>query len=316
MKEPHKTVFPVIVIGVALLGIFLLFISHYFLHQSLVLKTVQTPDGGTEWIAELSRIHWSAELIRSAGHAFIVAAVIAAAVDPFIKARLAKELSRSFLGYTIGWDIPKAFRERTEELLKTTAVIRKHFSIHYRLRINPDNPDSITVETSLEFEAENLTSKPQPFVLRHQFEEMDRATMLEMRCTSNHAESEYYQGHLVPQATLASGLQRFQQYFVKQVSLEPRERGYWYKFKYSFSFPKKIEDSDIFSFGSVPTSDVSIELDECPEEIEFVPDPGALRSAGILKRWTYDKAFFEGNHITVRWIRKTNQPISSSNVQT
>lgn len=278
-KTRNVFTFPVVLIGIALLGIYLLWASYFFVYT----------------------LPWIAELIRSTGHALIVATVIAAAVDPFIKARLARELSRNFLGYTIGWDIPKPFREKAEELLKGTSVIRNDFSIHYRLITKADNPDILTVETLLEFEAVNLTSKPQVHRVSHDFEETDGAEMLMMRCTSNDPAAEYDRHHLTPSRTHSRGRKRVLEYVVQPVLLQPKERGYQYKFKYSFRFTKEIEDSDSIHFGDTPTSNVSIELDECPTDVEFIPDPGAVPSAGIPSRWTYGNAFFQGDHITVRW---------------
>ena len=77
-------------------------------------------------------------MTHSIGHAFLVAAVLAATVDLYLKERLYREVSHDVFQFMIGWELPIAVKDRIRELVTTSSLLRRPVLLATKTHRQPD----------------------------------------------------------------------------------------------------------------------------------------------------------------------------------
>jgi hypothetical protein len=118
------------------------------------------------------------ETFRGVGEAFIVAALLAAIVDPYVKFRLGKEIGREIAREVVGQYLPKKLRESLEKIQDIQLYLQR-MVIDARLESVESKPHLLKWSMTMHYEVENASWNPLPFVHRFDItdEETDKAEM-------------------------------------------------------------------------------------------------------------------------------------------
>jgi hypothetical protein len=87
------------------------------------------------------------------GEAFIIASLLAALVEPFLKRRLLREASRSIFEHMLGFDLPAELREHLRNVVFNTVLYRK--DVKMSLTIRPGDGRVVFIDVVQEYEIVN-----------------------------------------------------------------------------------------------------------------------------------------------------------------
>ncbi len=237
-----------------------------------------------------------AEILELLGHAIVVAAILAATVDLYVKKLLLKEAASDIAKYLIGYKLPEELQDRIRELMGTT-LFRRDVRIHYKMSQSPEKMDKFLIEVEYKFFIENPTNGKLPYIHSISFPIHPAPTVFEMRCDSNDERVSYYLGkdkikrETVPSVVKFSGKK-------VQIKSKMRNPNLKYEFSVKFAYERFKNDSDYFAFME-PSIEFTLTA-AYPDTIEFVgPETQINRD-----RWHGDRIFLRGEHVSFRWFEK------------
>lgn len=266
-----KVIFWVTVVAMALLGGALIYFSHRF----------------GAW----------AGFSESLGHALIIASVLAATVDLYVKSRLLREASKDIAKYLIGYALPAEIQDRIKETMGI-ALVRRGLTIKYILSFISEKPGKLLATVLYTYQVENCSNHRIAYRPQMAFAKYQNPRMLEMRVDSQIDQTaNQHLRDLLPDERERQQVSIFSlpSFKVKPKSTDSK-LSYSCSLKYEVEWPVEYGDSFMFPDATV---DVALEV-ECPPNLEFFPpDEGEPGING--DRWYFPKAFLPGETISFNW---------------
>jgi len=201
------------------------------------------------------------ELAVSFGHAFIIAAVLAAIVDPYLKSYFIREVTKNVYHHWIGYDLPEQIKENIKGLMGTT-IIRTDHRIHYRFE-NYDT-EKIKGQVRLEYKVLNFGLHDETYQPELAVETIDNPVFQSVSCHSERDTYEINSPDLVPWRPEENVLQ----VDGKKLKISPnRDPGNacCITFKWEITVPKNYTDS--WSMAH-PTMGATV-IGEVPQGFKF-----------------------------------------------
>ncbi|HUK29507.1 MAG TPA: hypothetical protein VLV89_00230 [Candidatus Acidoferrum sp.] len=235
---------------------------------------------------------------HSFGDALIIAAILSATVDVYLKERVLREVSSDVSKYLVGYRLPEEVQNRIRGLMQTR-WIRRNCTARLRLTEIHDRPGFVKIEMVVSKDVENITMQEESFCDKYLYERHLPEAILEMRCDSPDLRAQYLlRGEGLakekadePGVMEASG---------KVVRIPPVHEalGTYYRFSVKYEAEHPENYSDILSFD-LPTINVIFEA-ECPAGFRVSAAPADVSTHN---RWEYRRLFLPGEHIRFRWER-------------
>lgn len=240
-------------------------------------------------------------ILDSLGHALIVASLLAATVDVYMKRRLLKEASLDISKYLIGYALPEEIQDKIKEAMRID-LVRRDLTVRYTLSPVSEEPDKLLATVVYAYQVENVSNHEVDYQPRMDFATHLKPRTLDMRVDSQADDRADDMGKDLspdektsPQVSVYS-LRPFK---VRPKSKNPELR-YLCEIRYEIEVP--VEYGDSFYFNH-PTIDVTLEV-KWPPNIEFF-GPG---EASNENRWYFKKGFLRGEEISWRWRRMAERP--------
>jgi hypothetical protein len=232
---------------------------------------------------------------RSLGHAFIIAAILAATVDHYLKERVLREISLDVSKYLVGYRLPEEVQDRIRELMQTKWIRRK---FEVRFSFAEARNQRVKLDVRIAEEIQNITAETLDYQDSIEFEKHDPATPLELQYDGDPAAAY----HLDKNA-LTTGRVEKQGSFIY---CGPRIRipsvadslGHVHRFRARYEILYPIPHSELITF-SRPTIGVSIEISDNPLGLTTYVDPPA--DVVTHNRFEYKRLFLPGEHIRLYW---------------
>jgi hypothetical protein len=240
---------------------------------------------------------------RALGHAFIIAAILAATVDHYVKERVLREVSLDVSKYLVGYRLPEEVQDRIRDLMQSKWIRRK-----FEVRVGFSETaggKKIKGDVHISEEIQNITSEHLEYQDIIEFEKHEPVTLLEMQCDSEDAGSSYHlTGQALKDLTTESGGRVITT--GKRVRIPPAAQaiGRFYRFRARYELIQPTKFSELISF-TLPTIGVSIEITDAPENYQFHLTPAADLIGH--HRWEYKRLFLPGEHVTIIWERVDGQ---------
>lgn len=239
------------------------------------------------------------EFLRALGHAFIIAAILAATVDHYLKERVLREVTSDVSKYLVGYRLPLEVQGRIGDLMRIKWIRRK-----FDLRVaftEVDGGEKIKADVQISEVVQNISSEPLDYQDKFEFDSHEPIAVAEMQCDCSDPKSCYYVSGeaLIGIRTENSGRIIFAAPLVRMPPVEESIGEYRFAARYEVVQPAKF--SELISF-SIPTIGVSIEITDHPENYNFHVSPPADHTAH--NRWEFRRLFLPGEHIKILWERK------------
>jgi hypothetical protein len=262
----------------------------FFIALGIVLLYIQVP-------------YLKEDFTRALGHAFIIAAILAATVDHYVKERVLREVSLDVSKYLVGYRLPEEVQDRIRELMQSKWIRRK-----FEIRIafaELSNGKKIKADIRISEEIQNITSEHLPYQDKIAFEKHEPVKLLELKCDCDEEGYAYHlEGECLQKMTTESaGLITSKG---KEVKIPPAAQsiGRSYRFGVRYEVIQPTTFSEFISFNT-PTIGVSVEITDAPQGCQFHLTPVADRVSH--RRWEYKRLFAPGEHVRIIWVRDGNQ---------
>jgi hypothetical protein len=242
-----------------------------------------------------------AEFSISIGHALVIAGILIAPVDYYVKRHLVKEASIDIGKYLLGFPLPEEVRSRLVESLDNKIVVYNS-QLDYKIIPIDGKPNEIMLEVERTFEAKNVGSSMQSIPLFLRFEKHTLPTVKEFWCMASDGSIKEHE--LNPSSTDESGMLRFgtnDNIKIKPACDNPK---LIYRFGWKFSYKYPCDFAEHYFFQR-PTVGLTIRV-ECPPEYEFFAPTTEIMTDN---RWQYTRAFLPGESIGVRWRKKESAQV-------
>lgn len=241
------------------------------------------------------------EFAHALGHAFIIAAILAATVDHYLKERVLREVSLDVSKYLVGYRLPEEVQDRIRELMQSKWIRRK-FEIRVAFS-EIAGGKRLKGDFHIGEEIQNITSEYLDYRDRIEFEKHEPSTLLELQCDSEDTNCSYhFSGDEIREMTTET-----QGHFVtsgKPVKIPPvaQSIGRSYRFRARYETVQPTTFSELISFN-LPTIGVSLEVTNAPKNYSFHVTP----EADLIghNRWEFKRLFLPGEHIRIRWDRNS-----------
>ena len=100
-------------------------------------------------------------------------------VDPFVKRRVHREVTRDIFHHMLGFSLPAVIRERLQNTVEQTKLYRQNLIEHIVIL---EDSDSLIFDTEVEFEVLNPTPHDLSFLPRMEFEKSEQPTIKSLTC--------------------------------------------------------------------------------------------------------------------------------------
>jgi hypothetical protein len=242
------------------------------------------------------------------GKALIIAAVLAAGVDSYVKSKLVADVAKDISPYAVGYLLPNEVKEEIRNLLRVP-LVRNNMEILYRLSRIPGNPGYLRSRVQLTYRVMNLTDVPQEyehsvFCEKSFFPDVGAAMIEGIGLTGgDHAYS------ICPGQSDFQVEDRGGSIQIRRKILIPKkgheELLFWSQ--YSEIFREIYSDTVLMVW---PTIGITLHV-ECPPELTveafiFKRTEAKAVPTDNPRRWSHDGVFLSGEHIRIRWRPKEN----------
>ena len=221
--------------------------------------------------------------------AVLIAGLLSITVDPFLKSRFVREVSKDIFHHLLGFELPVQIRERLRDIILETNLYRKDMRIVCTFT-EMEGQLHIDFETS--YELINPTHKILKFRQRLDFEKAENAQLKLISC--NQAKKDYGE---VPTLKLNDETDLFE-YAGKELRIEPSEStGKRYQFSADYSidgFPVPGFYTQMFKY---PTVGVTVRVRNVPASLRISSDIGNETD----HQWISERLFMPGDHFNIRW---------------
>jgi hypothetical protein len=238
-------------------------------------------------------------IVASISEAFIVAGILALAVDSALKRDLVKEASKGIYGYLIGFDQEPQLKEKLKEIALETKIYRRDFRM--KVHIEPVSKTETTLHLAIDYKVRNASMWPVYYQHTMSCDEFEHPVF---RSMSIRSAQDLNISRRAGQIQINSGKKK-QEAGVKysclrKVKLRPNIE-YQCTTECSVTFPR----NHFFVMNtSYPTIGFVLEI-VAPPDCQLFPTESETHTGNI---WEYAQLFMQHEHIAVRW--KFNSPPS------
>lgn len=262
--------------------------SHVFWGEMQLLKRMWIP--GLMILVALLLIWWfpSHQLIVPVAQAILGAAVVGGFVEAYARASFTERLVRDTAHILIGFEMPPLLQDKIRQIIKET-VVRTDWELRYS--VEPEGP-GVRVHVESKYLVRSYAGAPAPYTMQLDFEPIEDARVLEMRCDHHDRSSQFC---LNPEVDRSAGVHTYRG---REISLKP---GQTYPMMAKYSTRGTREGSDVFVFGGhaavvtviVENTDrYTFDLSVGEHEVDVIQTPG---------RWRFERGFIKGQHLRIRW---------------
>ncbi len=99
------------------------------------------------------------EIVRSLGEALLIATLLAATVDLYIKRRTYQEISLDVFKFLVGYGLPAEFQNRIREIVTNSDLVRRDSSIIWDLRPVARDQNTFQLGYSVIYKLQNLSTR-------------------------------------------------------------------------------------------------------------------------------------------------------------
>jgi len=240
--------------------------------------------------------HFNKEFSHSLADAFIIAALLAATVDRYVKNQVLHEVTADISKYLIGYRLPEQIQDRIRSIMQTKWVRR---SFEVRIRLEEGKGESVEIDFSISDQVQNITSETQEYLDRVSFGKFETFEMQELRCDTTGA-TYHFRGKNIKSYEEAGQTVHVGEK-VKILPVSDSDEDYRFSTRYRVRHPTASKESITFSH---PTIGAMIEVTDCPEGYVFhlTPTPDGQ----TVNRWTYNRLFLSGEQISIQWEKAGN----------
>jgi hypothetical protein len=237
------------------------------------------------------------DFARALGHALIIAAILAATVDLYVKERVLREVTLDVSKYLVGYRLPEEVQDRIRALMQSK-WIRRGCEVRMRFTEAGYGGKKLKADIRISAEMQNITSETLQFRHGIGFEKHEPVTMLELQCDSEDSGSAFHlEGEALKAATADSdGLITCSGKVVNIPPVASIDRSYRFRSHYEVVHP--VAFSEIISFDYL-TIGVVVEITDAPDNYNFrvTPTPDHVSH----HRWEYKRLFVPGEHVRISW---------------
>ncbi len=253
------------------------------------------------------------EISRGLGEALIVAAILAAIVDPYAKFRLGKEIGREIARETAGEHLPLKLREALESIQDIKLYLVRMF-IDVDLQNSFDNPGLLQWRMTIHYEVENASWNdhrfPHQVAISDSSAEKADGKVVEVACYWN-GKQRYRMAQGDESMTRMSQKKDGVTYFVheNELPIKSSRRARIDKAEYYHTTERLVADSEIQVIQvALPTIGVTLTVRQPKDltvntSLEYVdgssPECPTGEQKGLVWRWQSDRAYLTNEHI---WI--------------
>jgi hypothetical protein len=250
----------------------------------------------------MSRSVWDFKhLVSSAGHALLIAGLLALTVDGFARKHIIQEVSRDIYQFLIGHGLPQALQHKIRDVMTISLV---HLDTLIRYRLEPLAAGRVRLHVVEEWRVRNYAGSHQPYTTHLGAEEYEKLIVKNVECHGASVEGYTLSGDdldMKPRPEKKGSVWAYG----KEVRVPPGDSDVRVVWRYSVEPP---ESSNVHAWA-LPVVDVRVEIEPCPGyEFSVVEADQAIGNTWIIR-----KAFMPGQSIRVRWFRKDAQPDNAPN---
>jgi hypothetical protein len=249
------------------------------------------------------------EVLSKIAEAFLIAAILAAGVDGYVKERLVEECARDISQFAVGTLLPEELRTEIRRLLRLP-VLRKEYQISYRILPVLEKPGYVKCTVGLQWNVENVTDSPQPYTHRvtlekSYFPEVGSSRILSAGCEAESGGYSFRHGDGKLKIEESGGLYRFAH--EQMLPQGPHStRVYWSE--YESVFPETYSDT---SYVLMPTVGVTLTLQYPEDFVVGVQSPTRTDLLALPPdrptHFHYSGVFLPGQYVEVRWRREGSE---------
>jgi hypothetical protein len=248
------------------------------------------------WLAE--RI--DEKLSESLGHAFIIAGVLTAFVDYYVKKHLVKEASKDIAEFVIGYPLPPQIRSALVDLIRQKKVVYDTV-LTYEIIPHPTDDAKITLKVEKTSNVENIGGSSIEHKQELRFEKHTNPKVEYLNCTLPDGTNKYHKDNPTLQEIETGVLS----YTCEGVNLKAKssDEPTKYIFECSYSFECPAEYNEHFFFLDTALG-VTIRAKYPPDKFEFFSENNKIPNN---QKHEYKQVFLKGQQVGVRWRRKIEQ---------
>jgi len=233
------------------------------------------------------RPYWSTHFTDDLIVALIIAGILAATVDPFVKHRARREATLDIFHHMLGYSLPPVIRERLQKILKETQLYRVNMTQHIDML---EEGDLVKFDVQMEFEVVNPTPHTLGFEPLLQFEKGERPELKSVICFGD---VEYGKD---AKLSLAEGALGVLEYRGKGIPIRSGDR---LKFKYEYSVRYPTLLGFWYPNFGLPTIGVSLTI-KSPNNFSVLATSTDLESPP--GEWRYPNRLWTRNeHLEIVW---------------
>jgi hypothetical protein len=231
------------------------------------------------------------EMSGAFGEALLIAGILAATVDQFVKFRLIREVISNVWQYLANHRVPVELSDYLHETLQET-IVRRNLAIKYKLSREPSKQMRADIEIS--YQIENYGNREKVLELRISEEEHKKPVFEEISCISSDPQAIIPAGKPLKITSPDSGVKKAEVEGHESIVVQPLHAGLFYNVKFKYSLQGiRDSDSDTLSFNG-PTVDLTVEA-AVPPDISFITPKTNLAAGGT---WIYKRVFGKNNTST------------------
>ena len=221
--------------------------------------------------------------------ALIIAGVLAIAVDPFLKRRLQREVSRDIFHHLIGFSLPREIQDRIKEIVLDTKLYRRNMDLTCTFsRV----PEGVRIDCEYKFDLVNPSSEKAPFKQRLEFEKHENATLKSISCSDK--SSDYGKAPKLMESKEDPDVRFFEGPIVK---IPPEQGGHNISFRAEYSIVRPVPAFHVQHFV-LPTTGLTLIL-KSPPDLKVTASPADAQPRA--DEWIYKRLFMPGEHLEIRW---------------
>ena len=233
------------------------------------------------------RPYWATHFVDDLIVALIIAGILAATVDPFIKRQARREATLDIFHHMLGYSLPPVIRERLQEIVKATQLYREELTEYITMS---EEGDSVSFDVQMEFQVVNATPHTLAYEPLLQFEKGERA---ELKSVIYFGDTEYGKNAKLSPAEGGLGAM---EYKGKGIPISSGDR---IKFKYEYVVKYPTVLGFWYPNFSLPTIGLSLTI-KSPKNFRVVATSTDLESPP--GEWRYPKRLWMRNeHLEIAW---------------
>jgi hypothetical protein len=231
-------------------------------------------------------------IVRALGEAVLIAGILALLIDPFLKARLLREASKSIFEHMIGFDHEPELKAKLRSIVFETKLYRKDCKISSEISLGPEG--RVTLSVSIEHEIVNQSLDNVKYKQAWDFVDGD---------APRDAEFAWIVGEKLPESTQSQFQQSNLGYLKAEgpsMDIEPHSHNIRYRFIAKCKFDAPWNYYHPFYLAQ-PTIDITISV-KAPEHWKVWiggGSPQVTRTNEAL--WHSSGILMIGDHVEVHW---------------